>query len=276
MSNKFAVCIGINDYPGTDMDLYGCVNDANDWAGELSGRGFSVTTLLDSHATKRSILGFMSGALGEARQGDTVVFTYSGHGTWVPDMDGDEPDGRDEALCPYDLMEGGPDGTVITDDELYRLFAQHRRRGVRLVFISDSCHSGSVSRFAQVPLIQHYQQQQPDRMVRFMPPEIFLLDQMTARYVEKLTATRKSRYAALLMSGCRDHEYSYDAYFEGRPNGAFTYAALKALRAMDPAGLHTYRNWHDVIRSLYLPSIDYPQTPQIDGTSDWKSWSPVL
>ena len=30
-----ALCIGINNYPGTNMDLAGCVNDANDWADEL-------------------------------------------------------------------------------------------------------------------------------------------------------------------------------------------------------------------------------------------------
>ena len=31
MANK-ALCIGINNYPGTHMDLQGCVNDAEDWA----------------------------------------------------------------------------------------------------------------------------------------------------------------------------------------------------------------------------------------------------
>ncbi len=30
--SKKALCIGINDYPGTQNDLSGCVNDANDWA----------------------------------------------------------------------------------------------------------------------------------------------------------------------------------------------------------------------------------------------------
>ena len=33
---KYALCIGINDYPGTDSDLSGCVNDANDWAAALT------------------------------------------------------------------------------------------------------------------------------------------------------------------------------------------------------------------------------------------------
>ena len=45
---KRALCIGINDYPGTGSDLAGCVNDANDWGDALQGRGFEVT-----HAARR-------------------------------------------------------------------------------------------------------------------------------------------------------------------------------------------------------------------------------
>ena len=52
---KKALCIGINNYPGTHMDLQGCVNDANDWAGVLGARGFKVATLLDDQATKAAI-----------------------------------------------------------------------------------------------------------------------------------------------------------------------------------------------------------------------------
>ncbi|MDP2198878.1 MAG: caspase family protein, partial [Sulfurimicrobium sp.] len=49
---KNALCIGINDYPGTQNDLSGCVNDANDWAEEMNSRGFTVTQLLDSQAKR--------------------------------------------------------------------------------------------------------------------------------------------------------------------------------------------------------------------------------
>ena len=49
---KKALCIGINNYPGTDMDLRGCVNDAEDWAATLAARGFTVQKLIDAQATK--------------------------------------------------------------------------------------------------------------------------------------------------------------------------------------------------------------------------------
>ena len=73
--------------------------------------------------------------------GDSLVITFSGHGTYAPDKNGDEPDGLDEGLCPYDIKQG----KVLIDDEIHQLFAQ-RAAGVRIVLISDSCHSGTVIR----------------------------------------------------------------------------------------------------------------------------------
>lgn len=52
-----ALCIGINDYPGTDSDLSGCVNDAHDWGAMLQARGFTVSTLLDAQATRAAMHG---------------------------------------------------------------------------------------------------------------------------------------------------------------------------------------------------------------------------
>lgn len=141
---KSALCIGINNYPGTHMDLQGCVNDANDWAAELAARGFGVTKLLDAQATKAAMVDGIETLIGGAVSGDLVVITYSGHGTYVPDLNGDEIDGLDEGLCPYDLQTGGE---ALLDDEIHELF-NARKAGVRLVLISDSCHSGTVTRTA--------------------------------------------------------------------------------------------------------------------------------
>ena len=116
---KFALCIGINDYPGTGSDLAGCVNDANDWSKELSRRGFQVDRLLDRKANGKGMRAAMTDAVTKARSGDTVVIQYSGHGSYVPDDDGDEPDGTDECLCPHDISSNGP----LTDDEIFDLYS---------------------------------------------------------------------------------------------------------------------------------------------------------
>jgi hypothetical protein len=257
--SKLALCVGINDYPGTGSDLSGCVNDANDWAETLRGRGFSVGQLLDAEATGDAIRAGMRGLLDQAGSGDVVVITYSGHGTWVPDQDGDEPDGRDEALCPYDIRTAGP----LLDDELFTIFSE-RARGTRVVLISDSCHSGTVARLAPAT------SGTSDRLVRFLPPAHFLAKEEieVARRIPRVYRGRP-RQSALLLAGCQDIEYSYDAVFGGRPNGAFTYVALAALRSL-PAEA-TYRDWMAAIAAK-LPSVDYPQTPGLSGSSTQKRW----
>ena len=265
---KFALCIGINDYPGTDSDLAGCVNDANDWAKALGDRGFIVSTLLDSQATGDGIRAGIKALVSQAKRGDTVIVQFSGLGSYVPDDDGDEPDGTDECLCPHDIITNGG----ITDDELFDLFSS-KKTGVKLVMISDSCHSGTQTRFAPIqtpPTISG--SNAPQRKVRFLPPRVFL----SARSASKLgnrRALRPSsppgRYASLLMSGCQDTEYSYDAYFRDRPNGAFSFVALYCLESL-PANA-TYTQWHRAIRSM-LPSQQYPQSPNLFGSSSMRRW----
>jgi metacaspase-1 len=258
---RYALSIGINDYPGTGSDLSGCVNDAHDWAEELTKRGFDTELLLDADATGEAMRAGIARKLAAAGAGDVVAITYSGHGTWVPDDDGDEADKRDEALCPYDIAANGP----LLDDELYEMLCE-RERGTRVVMISDSCHSGTVARFA--PSLRASAD-----TVRFLPPSVFLPAATAARAARmpRVLAGRP-RHAALLLSGCRDFEFSYDAHFGGRPNGAFTYVALAALREL-PAGA-TYADWMAGI-ARQLPSQDYPQTPGLDGSSSQRKW-PVL
>ncbi|HKZ01913.1 MAG TPA: caspase family protein, partial [Pyrinomonadaceae bacterium] len=120
---KYALCIGINDYPGTGSDLAGCVNDANDWASEFRKRDFDVRLLLDSQATGKGMRAAIKQTIARAAPGDLVVIQFSGHGSFVPDEDGDEPDGTDECLCPHDIEKNGP----ITDDELFEAYGQHAR-----------------------------------------------------------------------------------------------------------------------------------------------------
>lgn len=265
---KTALCIGINDYPGTGSDLAGCANDAHDWGAALRARGFRVATLLNKEATGKGMRQAIRGILDGAKSGDSIVIQYSGHGSFVPDEDGDEPDGTDECLCPHDIEAKGP----ITDDELFEIYSA-RQPGVRLIMISDSCHSGTVARFAPIvtpPTMRG--RRAPQRKVRFLPPATFL----SKRDRERLGARRAlrassppGRNGALLLAGCQDTEYSYDAYFEGRPNGAFTYVALRMLASLPSKA--TYRDWYRAIRGV-LPSQQYPQSPNLYGSSSMKDW----
>jgi len=258
---KSALCVGINKY-GSGSDLAGCINDLRDWSDVLRARGFAVAKLADKDATGENIRTAIGTLVAGAFPGDTLVFQYSGHGSYVPDENSDEPDGADECICPVDIFTKGP----ITDDDLRVLYA-NRPLGIKMIVISDSCHSGTVTRFMSMPTTKALVQ----RRVRFMPPAAFL----SSTEANKLNkGFRRSlpvgRHAALLFSGCADPEYSYDAYFNGRPNGAFTFCALAALKSLPVRS--SYQRWFTAIRKM-LPSQEYPQTPALFGSSTMKRWN---
>lgn len=220
--NKTALCIGINDYPGSDSDLHGCVNDARDWSATLTQLGFDCSLLLDADANGNNIRSAISKLTSDAKSGDMIIITFSGHGSFVPDTDNDEEDGFDECLCPYDIVANGP----IRDDELEKLFEQ-RTGGVRFAVISDSCHSGTVTRYTPITTPPTSRAvNAPQRLVRFLPPRVFM-DKITFTGEQKDLKIRngaeKRKRSTLLISGCRDPEFSYDAWFDGRANGAFTF-----------------------------------------------------
>ncbi len=123
---------------GDEGVLTACHFDAEDMARIAQMRGFEkVDVLLDDQAKRDAVKAAILEAADHLKAGDLFLFSYAGHGSQVPDFNGDEPDGADETLCLFDGM--------LIDDELYELWS-HFADDVRIVMISDSCHSGSVSR----------------------------------------------------------------------------------------------------------------------------------
>ena len=143
---KKALLVGINDYPGTQNDLMGCVNDiTNVYDVLVKYYGFKpsdVTLLADKRATTKAILDALGKLIASGSSGDTLVFHYSGHGSQVADPEGDEADGKDEIICPYDFDW---DKSYIKDDDFARIF-KDLKKGVTLEVILDSCHSGTGTR----------------------------------------------------------------------------------------------------------------------------------
>jgi metacaspase-1 len=235
---KKAVCIGINNYPGIFNDLKGCVNDAKDWSALLQGLGFETSLMLDSQATRTNVKAALQGLVDATHAGDVAVFTYSGHGTQVSDRSDDEGDRYDEAICLYD-------GNVIDDD--LRTILKGIRPHATLVIISDSCFSGSVTRIAPEPAIP-----------RFVPPAF----STAGKSARRPFLMPEADMPEILITGCSDSEYSYDAEFNGRPNGAMSAYALQVIKQNPNI---TYGEFYAGLRNL-LPSKDYPQSPQLEGS----------
>jgi hypothetical protein len=240
---KKALCIGINNYPGTSSDLYGCVNDARDWSVLLAGYGFETSLMLDSQATRQNVKAALGDLISSAGEGDVAVFTYSGHGTQTFDLSGDESDIYDEALSVYDGN--------IPDDDL-RVIINGIDPRATLIVISDSCFSGSVTRL--IP---------ENARPRFMPTEGGPLNAV----VRQRILIPEAGMPEILISGCSDSEYSYDAEIDGRYNGAMSAMALRVIRQSPRL---TYNEFHAQLRTL-LPSPDFPQSPQLEGSDAHKN-----
>ncbi|MCK5058539.1 MAG: caspase family protein [Candidatus Aminicenantes bacterium] len=261
-----AFCVGINDYPYEGSDLNGCVNDAYDWA-ELLRKHFDfpssdVKLITDSDATKKNIMDGLKTLLSGSGAGDVLVFTNSSHGTYIADTSGDE-ERYDEALCPYDVAEN-----LVTDDELRELFL-NLPEGVHMTVISDSCHSGTVTRAAIGDIIPGFRT--PDhRRVRFLNPalrgENILYNPWKAR-TGKEGKYPESKMKEILLSGCKDSEYSYDALIEGKYHGAMTYFAINAIVAANYK--ITYAQLVERVNYL-LEEAAYPQHPQLEGNKENK------
>jgi hypothetical protein len=254
---KRALCVGINDYPYDGNDLNGCVNDAHAWAELLINKyGFAssdVRVINDSEATKAKVLAALKDLLAGARGGDVLVFTNSSHGSYVADTGGDEPT-YDEVLCPYDI-----DSNHISDDELRVLF-KDVRSGVRLSVVLDNCHSGTATRAL---VGEGTGMRTPDdRRRRFLSPALRGLPILQNPWAARPNSEKypESKMNEVVLTGCTDKEYSYDAYFNGIYHGAMTYYALQVIRQSN------YRLTYAQLHSRLLGLItDYPQHPQLEG-----------
>lgn len=158
-ARKFALLIGIGNYPpeGGWRTIH-AQNDLLVMTETLQKLGFpaeNIFTLKDQSATREGILNaWKQELMARAKPGDVVYFQFSGHGQRVADDNGDELDGYDEAIVPFDsplhYKAGVYQGeNLIRDDELNHLCTDLRRRlGPKgnLMVVVDACHSGTGTR----------------------------------------------------------------------------------------------------------------------------------
>jgi metacaspase-1 len=246
---KKAVLIGINRYRIPGADLRGCVNDVKNMQSVLTRsygfKGGDITVLTDFAATKKGIESAIRKLVQGGRKGDVLLVHFSGHGSNVPDNDGDEADDRDEILCPTDLDWKNP----MRDDWLRKTF-DSMRAGVSLTVITDCCHSGTITRAVQPP--------DAPSIERYLPSPWDLVATESGRSLRGTVKTelRKSKRASrkqrdiveadlpeVLITGCRADQTSADAMIGGSFNGALTYNLVAAIG--DAQGELSYRQLHD-------------------------------
>jgi hypothetical protein len=151
-----ALLIGLDQYENPKLNLRGSVNDARNMQQLLIDvfhyRPEQIRMLTDAQATRANILkAFDEWLIRDSAPGARVFFFYSGHGAQVPDLNGDEEDGLDETLVPYDTrveVRGNNKVLVnqVIDDEIDERLKRVADRKVTVVV--DACHSGTITRGA--------------------------------------------------------------------------------------------------------------------------------
>lgn len=217
-SVKRALLIGINKYKNVPK-LQGSLNDIETMRQILITRwGFAdshITMVTDEAATRTGMLAALEQLVKDAGPNDTVYVHYSGHGSQVEDLNGDEPDDHlDETLVPQDGRSG--DVRDITDDELDALFARMRAKTAMIVL--DSCHSGTATRSLDIRTRSIPRDTRVDiyrKAEDAKPKTRAIVPVMTSRYV--------------VMTGAASHQEALDGPVDGRYHGFFTYSLSKSL-----------------------------------------------
>ena len=199
--------------------LSSCELDADNMHELLKKQKFRAKTLKTKKATTKNVIKEIRSAAKILLAGDTFLLSYSGHGAQVEDLSGDEADGEDETWCLYDRM--------FLDDEQRELYAEFAE-GVKIVVLSDSCHSGSATRSAK-----------SNSSAELRPHECGELREMEERTAVAVYLGRKKEYdqiqrnlqnpppklkaSRVLFSACQDYEHAM-GYDDG---GVFTVALIK-------------------------------------------------
>ena len=257
--------IGIDDYAHLKK-LRGAVNDARDVHRALAGTGADdLALLLDGDATRARIEAEWQGLLERAAPGDTLVLAYAGHGGQEDErVPGTEDDGKDEALLLGGFRSAGP-GTRerIVDDEINQWFLDAGAKGLRVVFVADACHSGTLTRSIVDPRV-------PSPSYRTTPSYTLSGDALALDLPEEAADTFEAGEGPLahvsLLAAAQEHEKVPEIEVGGEMRGALSYLFARALRGEadgDGDGVLRRGELWDFVRENVRMASEAQQTPNL-------------
>jgi uncharacterized caspase-like protein len=272
---RYALLVGVDDYPGVDNDLDGPVSDAmimrEVLIEEYDFDPDNVVVLLDEDGNRDHILNAFLRHLGQAGPDGLAVFYYSGHGVQLESNYGltapldPEEDGMDEALAVW----GEGFDSVILDDELG--FTADRLEAGRTLILIDACFSGTGTR---APGGQPKRVEQSD-LESLRLPARYLVDASASSGAKRVEiGGEPTRH--ILLAASADDEVAYTAFGWPELGGTasvFTY--YLALALLDASDDLTFDELGAQIRGL---TLDYTmerygeaQTVQVEGLRSTES-----
>jgi hypothetical protein len=270
MSNAYSLHIGLNNvdpahYDGWTGRLFCCENDALFYHELAEKAGIKNRKLLLSSGSQGAEMPisanldkYLEQFSKTLKSGDFLFITYSGHGGQIEDLSLDEEeDAMDETWCLYDRQ--------YVDDELWEHFSRFKK-GVRILMISDSCHSETVSKVAKV--IDSPKDVEVAGMLEDITKKMHLLARSAPKHITfNAYKKNKAQYygpthkpilirediaaTVLLLAACRDEEKAseWDGY------GLFTSTVKKVLT--NNKDIANYEDWHEKILRQ-IPAIQTP------------------
>lgn len=224
-NEKKALLVGIN-YTDTNYRLNGCIQDINNIHDRITEYKFdTITKLVDDGTTIRptraNIIYQLTYLLQNANVGDLLLFAFSGHGSQT-DINLSETDFLDEGFLAVD-------GFII-DNEVNAIISQFLPKDVTLFMLFDCCHSGTIG----------------DLKYNYMD------------YSEN-TLSIDTIGNVIILSGCRDDQYSAEATIDTKIQGAMTSTFIKSLKPDI-----TWRNLVTDIRES-LAKAGFDQIPKLSS-----------
>ena len=221
-----------------------------------------ITTLTNRSATKAAIVRAMKSLATRCRPGDIVYVHYSGHGQQMTDLNGDEPNGWDQAWIPYDayFLPCAKDRGEkhLCDDETATLLTAIKNKvgasGTILVVV-DACYSGDSTRDQRMASADNL-------------PARGVLDKFIIPSSKTPAKTSRAPERWLTLTACQKYETCTEL-----PNGygRLSYALFTlwdALRNMDNT-----QAVNAIVEYLLRPehATRKPQTPTLTGDKEHQS-----
>ncbi len=249
---KLALIMGLN-YIGSNYELGGCLNDAINLKSLLpeyfSYEENNICLMTDNESgeyypTRENILAQLESLVSRIENENTEEcwISFSGHGSYQTDVNGDESDNKDECLCPLDVSTNG----VISDDVIASYLGRIPST-CRVICLFDCCHSGTMGDLAykyKYDLIKGQRRRVKRRVRRrirrggryiYRWRHKWVWENKPDKWVwsgGEVNPNSSLTCPIITISGCRDPQTSADVYHSnlGKWGGALTDGFIKCIK----------------------------------------------
>jgi len=276
-----ALFVAIDKYPPNsgwiNYEIH-ATNDCNLIIPMLRKNGYTdqnITVLINEKATKKAIIQSLDNLFKISGPGDYIYIHFSGHGQQMLDDNGDEPDGLDEAIIPYDAQRRYSEGRYegqnhLRDDELGLLLDKIRgKTGItgNLTVVLDACHSGTGTR----------EEEDEDVYIRgiayVFAPENYKTPPKTPGKWKLHLNSGKHLSPISVFGACLENQSNHEHYdkISKKHYGSLSYTFSSLLKE-DLSGI-TYLEFSERLKNKMnklFNKKDWDQSPYYESTDDGK------